>query len=167
MKFTRCIAPIIMLFLIYIVFSGSIKIYDILLGLIIAVIVGGIMGAILVENPKKSLNPIRLGWLILYAFKYFFIDEVRAHTDVIKRILHPRLPINPGIVRVPYHVKSDYAIVTIANSITNTPGTVTVDIDEERKYLYVHWINVKAPDEKTTYENIVKPFEKYAKNIFD
>jgi len=166
-KAARCIAPIIMLFIIYIMFSGSISPYDLTLGLIVSIIVGGIMGSILVTNAAKSLNPIRLLWLIAYAFKYFFVDEIRAHTDVIKRILHPKLPINPGIVRVPYHVESEYAIVTIANSITNTPGTVTVDLDTKRKYLYVHWINVKAPDEKTTYKNIVKPFEKYAKKIFD
>ena len=156
-----------MLFVVYIVFSGSFTIFDIVTGIIVAVVGGLLTANLLVRDVKKSLNPLRLVWLIIYALLYLSIIEFKAHFDVAKRILHPKIPINPGIVRVPYHVETDYAKVTIANSITNTPGTVVVDLDEDRRYYYVHWINVKAPDEKTTYENIVKTFEKYAKKIFD
>ncbi|MEM2755583.1 MAG: Na+/H+ antiporter subunit E, partial [Candidatus Methanomethylicia archaeon] len=76
-------------------------------------------------------------------------------------------PINPGIVRVPYYSESDYSMVTVANSITNTPGTVVVDFDEVRKVFYVHWIDVKSIDPRDTYSFIARTFEDYARRIFD
>ena len=154
-------------FIIYIVFTGSITPYDIVTGVAVAALTAALFSHLLVENTSKSLNPIRLLWLIIYALYYFTIIEMRAHLDVAKRIIHPKMPLNPGIVRVPYNVGTEYAIVTIANSITNTPGTVVVDLDEDKKVFYVHWIDVKGVEPETTYKNISMTFEKYAKKIFD
>ena len=155
-------------FLIYIVASASLTLMDVVVGLIAASVVSVLVSEILVKSPAKKLLELkRWLWYILYTIHYFTLIEYRAHSDVIKRILHPKMPINPGIVRVPYHVVTDYATVLIANSITNTPGTVVVDIDQDRKYYYVHWINVVSPEEKVCYEKISKVFEKYAKKIFD
>lgn len=93
------------------------------------------------------------------------MDEVRAHLDVMRRILHPRMPINPGIVKIPYEVVSDYAMLTIANSITNTPGTVVVDVFPEEKAFYVHWINAVVTEPEKARESVSRIFEKFAKRI--
>ncbi|RLG83566.1 MAG: cation:proton antiporter [Thermoprotei archaeon] len=166
-RIIRSIGPIILVFLTYIVFTGSVSLYDIITGAIVSVIVGLLVGNIVVENPRKLLQPIRFLWLLAYAVYYFFVAEVKAHSDVIYRILHPKMPLNPAIVRIPYRVETDYAMTTIANSITNTPGTVVVDIDPKRKVFYVHWINARTLDPEQARKHVSETFEKYAKRIFD
>ncbi len=170
-RLARAFGPIILVFITYIVFSGSVRPYDLVTGAIVAVVVGLLVANIVVAKPSKLVEVWRLGWLIAYAIYYFFVAEVRAHLDVIYRILHPRMPVNPGIVRVAYGVETDYAITTIANSITNTPGTVVVDLDPDRKVFYVHWINIRVKKEelepKVARKHISQTFEKFARKIFD
>ena len=157
----------ILSFIIYIVYTGSIGPYDLLTGAVVAVIVGLLAGEIVVSDPDKALDPKRLYWLIKYTIWYFLIAEVKAHANVIKRALSPRIPLNPAIIRVPYYVETDYAMITIANSITNTPGTVVVDIDYDHRVFYVHWIDAKTSDPEEARKMISLQFEEYAREIFD
>jgi multicomponent Na+:H+ antiporter subunit E len=151
----------------YIIFSGSISLYDIITGAIVSLITGFTFSTLTLNNPRKALNPKRWGLFIVYAVRYLLIDETKAHVDVIKRILHPRTPVNPAIVKVPFHVSTDYAVTAVANSITNTPGTVVVDVDEKEKVFYVHWIDAKTIEPERAREAISSGFEKYASRIFD
>jgi multicomponent Na+:H+ antiporter subunit E len=75
-----------------------------------------------------------------------------ANLDVAYRVLSPSLPINPDVVAIPLRVESDAAITSIANSITLTPGTLTMDYDEETNTLFVHAITGKHD-----YYSIVDP----------
>lgn len=161
------IPAMILSFIIYIVYTGSIGPYDLLTGSIVAVIIGLITGEIVVSDLGKALDPRRLYWLIKYTIWYFLVAEVKAHADVIKRALSPRMQLNPAIVRVPYYVETDYAMTTIANSITNTPGTVVVDIDCDHKMFYVHWIDAKTSDPEEARKMISLQFEEHARKIFD
>jgi multicomponent Na+:H+ antiporter subunit E len=70
-------------------------------------------------------------------------------------------------VKVKTTLKSDTALTFLANSITLTPGTLTVDIDKDCGVLYVHWIDVKAKDVEAATKIIVERFEKILKRIFD
>ena len=166
-RLVKAVGPAALAFITYIIFSGSVTPYDLVTATIVSVIVGLLVANLMVSNPGKLLQVQRLGWLIMYAIRYFFIDEVKAHLDVMSRIVRPSMPINPGIVRVPYYVRSDYAMTTIANSITNTPGTVVVDLDTKRRIFYVHWIDVKALEAERARKEISEVFERFAKRIFD
>lgn len=157
----------ILVFITYIVFSGSISPYDLISGLIVALIISGVMASFTIENPLKPLDPRRWVWLIIYALYYFFVAEVKSHLDVMYRILHPKMPVKPGIVKVPYELETDYAITSVANSITNTPGTVVVDIDPNEKTYFVHWIYVRTTDPREAREMISSKFEYYSKKVFD
>lgn len=75
-----------------------------------------------------------------------------ANVDVAYRVLSPSLPIDPDVVAIPLRVESDAAITSIANSITLTPGTLTMDYDEETNTLFVHAITGKHD-----YYSIVDP----------
>lgn len=145
-------------FVVYILLVGSLGTDEIIIGIMIATVVGILTRGLLVQDEKKVMN-VR-GWVqfIWYAIVYFFIYETRAHWDVVKRTF--TMKIRPGIVRVPFYTDSDYGTISVGNSITNTPGTVVVEIDEERRYFYVHWIFVPSADEQTCFKNIVEPFEK-------
>mgnify|MGYP002355720262 CR=1 FL=1 len=101
----------------------------------------------------------------VYYVLYFIAALIRSNIDVIFRVLHPRLPIRPGIVRVKTNLKSPMARMILANSITLTPGTFIVDIREE--YLYVHWIEVccDGDPEKAT-QKISSGFENILSKIY-
>ncbi|MFC7235902.1 Na+/H+ antiporter subunit E [Halosegnis marinus] len=101
-----------------------------------------------------------------YAVRYvavFLRELATANVDVAYRVLSPSMPIDPDVVAVPLRVESDAAVTTIANSITLTPGTLTMDHDEATNTLYVHAIvadtdSVVAP---------IRTWEDYAIRIFD
>lgn len=94
----------------------------------------------------------------------FLKDLLMANLDVAYRVLAPSMPIEPDVVVFPLRVQSDAAITTIANAITLTPGTLTMDYDEKTNSLYVHGITGKNRDA------VVEPirnWEEYALVIFD
>jgi multicomponent Na+:H+ antiporter subunit E len=92
------------------------------------------------------INPLR--WLLIpvYIAGPFFVEVTKANLDVAYRVITGR--IRPGIIRVKSDLKTDLGIFMLANSITLTPGTITVDIDEKTHDLYVHNINIAPGDEK-------------------
>ncbi|MFA4639718.1 Na+/H+ antiporter subunit E [Pyrococcus kukulkanii] len=150
-------------FVTYIIFTGSATPYDLTTGAIVALFTGALMGRFLVKSDAKALNPVRWIWGAMYFVWYMVMAETKAHLDVMVRIITGN--VNPGIVRVPISVKTDYAKTLVANSITNTPGTVVVDVDEN--YFYVNWINVVSDDPEKAREEISADFEKFAKRMFE
>ena len=114
---------------------------EIIIGLILSIIVGAVSGKVLVKKNLRMANPVRWFKFIAYVFGPFFIGMAKANIDVAYRVITGK--INPGIVRVSPNLKTDLGISLLANSITLTPGTLSVDIDEDTNDLYIHWINVK------------------------
>lgn len=103
----------------------------------------------------------------LYGFVYILVFSktlVLSNLDVAFRVLHPRLPINPGIVRVRTRLKSKLGRLILANSITLTPGTITVETRDE--FFYVHWIDVRGENLEERTAKIVWDFERYLEVIF-
>jgi multicomponent Na+:H+ antiporter subunit E len=136
-------------------------------GVIAALFVSILTGDLFIQRPHVLKHPRRY-WSFFFEYLPVFLWEIiRANIDVAYRVLHPRLPINPGIVKVKTILKSDTALTFLANSITLTPGTMSVDIDADNGILYVHWIDVKAKDIESATNIIVKRFEKILKKIFD
>jgi len=156
----------IIIFIIYMAFS-KVSLYSIVFGIIIASCSGVIVSNIIVKNPWKALDLRRYLWFIIYILQFFFIVEIRSHIDMIKRILSRNIPLKPGIVKIHYNVDNDYAIAMIANSITNTPGTVVIDINEDEKALYVNWIFVQTTEPEVLHKTLIERFELLAKRVFD
>jgi multicomponent Na+:H+ antiporter subunit E len=94
----------------------------------------------------------------------FVVELVTANVDVAYRVLSPSMPIDPEMIELPLRVESDLAIATIANSITMTPGTLTLDYDEERNALYIHAIYC---DDPAAVAEPIRTWEDYALRIFD
>jgi multicomponent Na+:H+ antiporter subunit E len=115
---------------------------------------------------RLGLPPLGLS-RIFYFVVYLLVllkEIVKANIDVAYRVLHPRMPIRPGIVAIRTNLKQDVAKLILANSITLTPGTFTVDIIEDT--LLIHWINVRAEDSETATRMIGQKFEKYLAKVF-
>jgi multicomponent Na+:H+ antiporter subunit E len=83
----------------------------------------------------------RLLYAIEYLFFLFPIQLVIANYQVAKLVLSPRLPIRPGFVALPLEAETDFEITSFANSITLTPGTISVHISDNRKTLVLHAID--------------------------
>ncbi|PIU25262.1 MAG: cation:proton antiporter [Candidatus Infernicultor aquiphilus] len=125
------------------------------------------IGDLFITRPHVLKHPLRYWYFFAYYLPIFLWECFKANLDVAYRVLHPRLPINPGIVKVKVELKTDTALTFLANSITLTPGTMSVDIDKENGILYIHWINVKTKDIESATRIIVERFEKILKKIFD
>jgi multicomponent Na+:H+ antiporter subunit E len=104
---------------------------------------------------------------ILFSLVYIIVllwEIIKANFDVAYRVIHPKMPIKPGIVVIKTRLKSDIAKMILANSITLTPGTFTLDIIGDK--LLIHWINVKTEDTNEATSLIGHRFEKYLSVIF-
>jgi multicomponent Na+:H+ antiporter subunit E len=136
-------------------------------GVFIAYFVAYITGDLFITRPHLLKHPLRYYYFVFWYIPVFLWQCIKANVDVAYRVLHPRLPINPGIVKVKTKLKSDTALTFLANSVTLTPGTLSVDIDKDNSVLYVHWIDVKSKDIETATEIIVGRFERILSKIFD
>ena len=95
-------------------------------------------------------------------------ELLKANWDMAKRSLSPKLNINPGIVRVPVDVPTEYGKTMLANSITLTPGTITMDIDERQgqTWYYIHWIDVQETNREAAGDAIKGRMEKWVRRIW-
>lgn len=99
-------------------------------------------------------------------YLFIFLKELlKANIDVALRVINPALPINPGIVAVKTDLKSPLSKLILANSITLTPGTLTVDIKDDT--LFIHWIDVRNKDIESVTKDISSKFEKILKEIVE
>jgi multicomponent Na+:H+ antiporter subunit E len=154
------------LWLAWIALTGSLNLQALAVGAVVAAFVAVVSHELLFRGGmREKFEPKRWGYAIAYVPSYIWA-ELKAHASVIYLILHPRMPIKPGIVRVPTGLRTDFGITGLANSITMTPGTLTVEVSEEKSSLYVHWIDVKAIEPEQTSKEIAWPFERYLRRIF-
>jgi multicomponent Na+:H+ antiporter subunit E len=81
-------------------------------------------------------HPIHLSWRVLGYWPWLFKEIAKSAWEVSRIIVNPRLPISPTLVRVKTSQKTVVGVVTYANSITLTPGTISVDV--KRDEILVH-----------------------------
>jgi multicomponent Na+:H+ antiporter subunit E len=140
-------------FLMYLILtagSGSIGFWsftELVMGFLLACLTGLIARNFLCRSKSfRLLDPRRFLRLIVYVPGPWFLELTKANLDVAYRVI--TMKIRPGIIRVHSGLKTDLGIFILANSITLTPGTLSVGIDEETNDLFIHNINVGEGDEK-------------------
>ncbi|MFC7372713.1 Na+/H+ antiporter subunit E [Fictibacillus iocasae] len=95
---------------------------------------------------------------------YLFIKElILANIEVLKWVYKPKLDMQPGIIAVPIDLKRNWEITLLANLITLTPGTLSVDISRDQRYIYIHAIDL--PDVNDTIMSIKDSFEKAIREV--
>ena len=137
-----------------------------IVGVLVSSFVSFMTGDMFTRRPTHFTHLSRYLWFCYYV-PVFIWECIKANIDVAYRVGHPDLPINPGIVKVKTTLKSDTGLTFLANSITLTPGTMCVDIDEENGFLYIHWIDVKDKDMQKATEIIVRTFEDILRKVFE
>ena len=114
---------------------------ELLVAALVAVAVGFVARKYFASARRRAAaNPLRWLQAVVYVLGPFFLEMTKANLDVAYRVITGR--IRPGIVRLKSGMKTDMGVLMLANSITLTPGTLTVDIDEETNDLFIHVINV-------------------------
>lgn len=112
---------------------------------------------------ELKLTPRAFLYTLIYLV-VFLGELIKANLDMASKVLSPSLPINPGIIRARTTLKSRMARLILANSITLTPGTFTIDIRGDE--LYIHCVNIKGEDAEAYGSRIIKKFEKYLEVIY-
>ena len=145
--------------------DGKIDIQVVIAGVIASAIIAILFHEILPKEHLVFISPVRIFWALVY-IPVFFYYMMKANLDVVYRALHPKMPIKPGIVKIKTILKTESGITALANSITLTPGTLTVDLTDDG-FLYIHWINVKSDDIEEATKLIARRFEWFLQKIFE
>ena len=143
---------------------GPAYLQDVGTSVLVALLVTWIMGGP-AEGASRWLDPTRYLWALAYAF-VLATYIVKANIDVAYRALHPAMPIRPGIVKVKTHLRRPSSRTALSNSITLTPGTLTVDIHDDGTMM-VHWIYVRSLDEEEAARQILGRFEWFIERILE
>ncbi|MFQ5895118.1 MAG: Na+/H+ antiporter subunit E [Nitrospinota bacterium] len=114
---------------------------DFFAGLLVALVVL----AALRRTYGERVFFVRLHHVAVYIPRFLW-QMVLANLWVARLALRPRLSLRPGIVAFPTRARSDVGITTLANSITLTPGTMSVDVSEDRSTIFVHTIDIEDPE---------------------
>ena len=132
-------------------------IQELIAGGLIALALGIFLSGILPDTGEGNIIK-RLFMFDLYLL-ILLKEMILANLDVAYRVLHPKMPIKPGIVEVKPDIDSDMGRLVLANSITLTPGTLSMDYIDDS--LFIHWISVKDDPEES-----MKPLDKAVKEVF-
>ena len=154
----------IMCFGTWLLLTGRLYGQNLIAGAVVSLITTLIFSRYFQIDARKLAHPKRYFWLIVYII-YFVWECIKANFDVAYRVLHPSMPVRPGIVKVKLTLKRALARTILANSITMTPGTITVDIIEDS--LYVHCIYLHDTNPENYTYNISGKFERILTKIFE
>lgn len=153
-------------FIVWMFLGWPLDLHHALTGVLASGLVALLTGDLFARRPSHFTQITRYLWFGYY-IPLFLWECLKANIDVARRVLDPKLPIKPGIVKVKTALKSDTALTFLANSITLTPGTLCVDINAGEGTLYIHWIDVGSQDTKEATRLIVSKFEKVLSKIFE
>ena len=120
--------------------SGSASPHNLLLGFVL----GAIALAIVRQSIGRGAYVFRAGRILSLALLFLKELALSAWT-VAMAVLKPRMDIKPGIFAFPLTVDRDFEITLLANLITLTPGTLSVDVSDDRRTLYVHALDCSNP----------------------
>jgi multicomponent Na+:H+ antiporter subunit E len=163
-KLSKFLFAWVMIFLIWLAFTSTFAAAEVITGLVISFVLAIYNYDMFTKIGLKSFSPRRLmylGWYILV----FLWALLKANFNVARIVLTPSLPISPAIVEFESKLQSDFAKLVLANSITLTPGTFTIDFVENR--FFIHWLDATTTDPEEAYKEIAYPFERILLKIFN
>lgn len=131
--------------------TGTLTLPNLLLG---AVVAG--LAMLLLRDRYRFPALRRLGRIAALA-GLFLYELAASAVRVAILVFSPRTKLAPAIVAIPLRLTSDFEIVLLANLITLTPGTLTVDVSDDRRFLYVHAIDCR--DREALIRSITSGFE--------
>ncbi len=139
--------------------TGSFSVVNLAFGYVL-----GLGALYLIREQINTGGYFRRASRVIGLILLFLYELVISAWRVARIVVRPKLDLNPGFIAFPLTVESDFEIALLANLITLTPGTLSVDVSEDRKVLYIHCIDV--PDPEGTIEDIRNGFERKIMEAF-
>lgn len=152
------------LLLFWILLNGSVAPGTLLVGLAVAAVIALAFRDTMSVLSGHKLTPQALIATVFYV-GFFLKELVKANLQMAAIVLNPRLPIEPAIVATQVKLTHPVARLLLANSITLTPGTLSVEYKGDT--LYVHWVVARGTDRETATREIVAGFERYLEAMYD
>jgi len=140
----------VLLFFMWLILTGNFQIANIFVGLIVAFSISALYIKLFEQESFSPINPYWLGVYILVLIKQLIISNIQ----IAIRTLSPDMKLSPAIVAVKTELQNDWKKLLLANSITLTPGTLTLDVKDN--IFYIHVIEFRDGDSK---DAITKEFE--------
>jgi len=138
LSFFKVLKSALFLFVFWVLLTGKFDLSSLLLGVICALFVAYAANVLLKDNLDKLEGSLAILTRFILFLGQLVIEIGVANIDVAERVLNPRLPIEPAMVKYKCHLRGEDPQTLLANAITLTPGTLTVDIDEEEGIYYIH-----------------------------
>jgi multicomponent Na+:H+ antiporter subunit E len=155
--------------LVWVLITWSFAIQELAAGVLVSLATAVFSSRFFVHGDSvRFFNPVKIFSLLGYCFT-FFSELIKANVNMAKIVYGGCKAVKPGIVRVPTAMQSDYGLALLSDSITLTPGTITMDIAEEegKNYLYIHWIDVTAESGEAAGDAIKGTLEKGTRRVFE
>ena len=167
-RFSAVLSTFISCLLLWVVLTWSFSVQELAAGVVVSLATALFASKFFIhEDSYRFFSPAKIVSLILYAGT-FLKELIKANIEMAKRVYNG-CKVKPGIVKVPTDMKSDYGLSLLANSITLTPGTITMEVAEEdgQNYYYIHWIDVTAESGEAAGEAIKGSLEKGTRRVFE
>lgn len=139
--------------------TGSLHLVNLLVGFAVA---GGVLhfAGPALGDPRYGVRVWRIFGLTLFFFRELLVSSVRVAVDVLR----PHMRMTPAVVAVPLDLKEEAAITLLANLISLTPGTLSIDVAQDRSCLYVHAMYGEDPEALRA--AIKRDFERRIQEVF-
>ena len=150
----------IVLAIIWAAVSGEFSELNLLFGFVL-----GTLTLYIIREQVGGTYYLRRVYRVISLLLLFLYELVLSAWRVAVLVCSPKMQLNPGFVAFPLSITKDAEITLLANLITLTPGTLSVDVSEDRKFIYVHAIDV--PDPEALKRDIAEGFERKIKEAFE
>ena len=170
-KFSAVLATFVVCYAFWILLTWSFAAQELIVGAVVSLLVALFAARFFIHaNAGWLCRPGKFFSGLLFWICIFPIELIKANFSMAKICFGNCKAVNPGIVKVPTAMKSDYGLAAVANSITLTPGTITMETAEDaegQNWLYVHWINVEETEPEKAGEAIKGTLEKGLRRVWE
>lgn len=138
----------VMLTLIWVALTGSFTYINLLFGFVISFFVLWV-----ISRESSDRRYFTIAFKIIGFFFYFLYEMLKATIEVAYEVMSRRFKMKPGIIKMPLEARTDVEITILANLIALTPGTLVIDISDDRTVMYIHGMYVQ---DKEKFINSIK-----------
>ena len=131
----------LLLAIVWVAVTGSASFLNLVFGFALAAVALGV-----VREPYGTTTYFGRFHRVAALFLVFLRELGKSAWNVTVTVMSPRMNVKPGIFAYPLTVTRDFEIALLANLITLTPGTLSVDVSDDRKTLYVHALDCSDPE---------------------
>lgn len=159
---------VVLLALVWAAFQGAFSLLNLAVGALLGALVLWFLRPLL-EGPASESGPLTLRSTfrrlqkLFWGFElllFFFYELLRSSLQVAREVVRPRMQLTPGIVALPLDADSDLEITVLANLISLTPGTLSLEVAPDRKKLYIHSMFTEGEDAAETRSYIKRTLER-------